>query len=231
MNLSIIIMLLIILLIVVILNTKKEGFQTSPLNGYIEACNELNIKRTILKNILNDLKINVQDISANLINSKNFKKENMIYQKKYTNYCLNNLETNQGCKVLASTDKYPLYQLPDLDIFYYNILYGSYDIQNLLNRLNYYSDLIQCPRDPITFVTKDVSDNILSVSRDIGVIDTTSLFLELQKLSPYYLSPDVIGYILRFLISKEKLNELNFTSADYISKFASGSQQIINRLR
>ena len=232
MNYSIIIVLLLILIIVVKLNTRKEGFQTpTPSNGFVEACNELNIKRTILKDMLNDLKTNVQDISANLINSYNFKKENMKYQNKYTNYCINNLDTNKGCKVLASTDKYPLKELPDLDVFYFNVLNGSYDIQNLLNRLNYYSDLIRCTRTPSTFATRDASDNQLKVSRDIGDIDTTYLFLELQKLSPYYLSPDVIGYILRFLISKEKLNELNYTSADYIQKFGSASNQIIDRLR
>jgi hypothetical protein len=230
MNYFIIIIMLLILLIVVTLNITKEGFQSPPSNGYTEACNELDIKRTILKDILNNLRTNVQDISANLINSYNFKRENMSYQKNYTTYCINNLNTNEGCKILASTDKYPLYRLPDLDIFYYNVLYGSYDIQNLLNRLNYYSDLIQCTRNPSTFATKDVSDNQLDVARDIGDIDTTSLFLELQKLSPYYLSPDVIGYILRFLISKEKLNELKYTSSDYVRNFGTLTEQIIDRL-
>jgi len=230
MNYFIIVVLLLILFIVVKLNITKEGFQTPPPNGYTEACNELSIKRTILKTMLNELRTNVQDISANLINSYNFKRENMSYQQNYKTYCINNLNTNQGCKVLASTDKYPLYTLPDLDIFYYNVFYGSYDIQNLLNRLNYYSDLIQCTRDPSTFATKDVSDNQLDISRDVGDIDTTSLFLELQKLSPYYLSPEVIGYILRFLISKEKLNELKYTSSDYVRNFGTLTQQIIDRL-
>lgn len=226
----IIIILLLILLIVVTLNNKKELFQTDRHNAYTEACRELNVKRSILKGILSELKTNVQDISANLLHSYNFKRENMNYQKIYTNFCTNNIDNNEGCKILASTDKYPLKELPDLDIFFYNLQYGSYDIRNLLNRLNYYSNLLNCTRDSTTFATKDVSDNTFRISRDIGDINTTFLFLELQKLSPYYLSPEVIGYILRFLISKEKLKELNSTSLDYINNFIQTRHKIVKRL-
>ena len=224
----IIIILLLILLIVVTLNNKKETFQTDSHNSYVEACRELNVKRSILKDILSELRNNVQDISGSLLNSYNFKRENMNYQKIYTNFCKNN--TTDACKILASTDKYPLKELPDLDVFFYNLQYGSYDIRNLLNRLNYYSDLLNCTRDRTRFATKDVSDNTFNVSRDIGDIDTTFLFLELQKLSPYYLSPEVIGYILRFLISKEKLKELNSTSLDYVKNFIETRHRIVKRL-
>lgn len=209
---------------------KTEGFQTRPANGYIGACNELNQKRVILRSLIQMLRSGVTDISSNLVSLKFAKQENMRFQRSVTDYCLQNLETNPACKVLASVDKYALKEMPDLDIFYYNVLYGSYDIQNLLSRLNYYAKVVQCPAPTVSNrATFDASDNLFSVSRDVGVVDTETLFLELQKLSPYYLSPDVISYILRFLISREKLEELKYTSSDWVRRYGQLSNLVKNR--
>lgn len=211
---------------------KKEGFQVRPANGYIEACNELNQKRVILRELIGQLRNGVRDISSNLVALKHAKKENMGFQRNIADYCLQNLETNPACKVLASVDKYSLREMPDLDIFYYNVLYGSYNIRNLLSRLNFYAEVVQCPAPTVSNrATFDASDNSFIVSRDVGIVDTETLFLELQNLSPYYLSPEVISYILGFLISKEKLEELNYTSSDWVRRYVQLTDLVKDRFR
>lgn len=220
-NYFIVLIMLFILIIITSLMINKEGFQTRPANGYIEACNELNQKRVILRSFIQELRSGVTDISSNLTSLLFARKENMGFQRSITDYCLENLETNPACKVLASVDKHSLKEMPDLDIFYYNVLYGSYDISNLLYKLNYYADIVKCPAPTVSNrATFDASDNLFSVKRDIGIVNTETLFIEIQKLSPYYLSPEVIAYILRFLISREKLEELNYTSSDWIERYS-----------
>jgi hypothetical protein len=88
---------------------------------------------------------------------------------------------------------------------------------------------MKCPIPNSSRVTLDLSENIIDacgntvnpnthirISRDIGALNTRELALELEKLSPYYLSPDVIRYIIRFMISQEKMDYLNDTSADFV---------------
>jgi hypothetical protein len=153
------------------------------------------------------------------------KKENMGYQKNYTDRCLSNLTT--GCIELASVDAGVFAALPDIDIFYQNLLIGGYDIDSLLQQLNFYSDLLKCPLDPASQATFDVSDNEIDMERDIGEINTAALAYELESLSPYYLSPDVVNFLLRFLISQEQLNSLRFTSADFVNQ----TRTIINSIK
>ena len=88
---------------------------------------------------------------------------------------------------------------------------------------------MKCPIPNESKVTFDPTENIIddsgnvvnpnthiTISRDIGVLDTKRLALELEKLSPYYLSPDVVKFIIRFMISQEKMDYLNDTSADFV---------------
>jgi hypothetical protein len=132
-NYFIVLIMLFILIIITSLMINKEEFQTPPppANAFIEACNELNRKRIILRSFIQELRTDVTDISSSLVKLGLARKENMRFQKSITEYCLEKLETNPACKVLASVDKHSLKEMPDLDIFYYNILYGSYDIQTL----------------------------------------------------------------------------------------------------
>jgi hypothetical protein len=65
---------------------------------------------------------------------------------------------------------------------------------------------------------KDNSDNAMFLINNVGAVDTETLAIELEKLSPYYLSPDVILYILKFLISKKELSHLHDTYKDFIEQ-------------
>ena len=213
------IFLLLFLIVVVILyflmTRNNEPFQDHN-NGYIEACNELNQKRAFLQQYIKYLRAPVQDLSSTLIASAHGKAENMAYQQKLKTKCLQNM--TDACKELASVDAYEFEVLPDMDIFFQNLLMGGYSFDSLLQTLNTYDQILNCPINPNSRVTFDISDTYIDVVRDIGEIDTETLALQLENLSPYYLSPVVVQFLLKFLISQEQLNNLNFTSADYINQ-------------
>jgi hypothetical protein len=220
----ILLIVLVILVLLLILIKNNESFQDIN-DGWKNSCNEITAKRYILKNYIRQLRSPVQDLSGVLMKGIDVKKENMGYQKNYTDRCLSNLTT--GCIELASVDAGVFAALPDIDIFYQNLLIGGYDIDSLLQQLNFYSDLLKCPLDPASQATFDVSDNEIDMERDIGEINTAALAYELESLSPYYLSPDVVNFLLRFLISQEQLNSLRFTSADFVNQ----TRTIINSIK
>lgn len=231
-------------------NKKNEGFQTQTVSdGYAEACRELIAKRDFLQQYLAQLRMPVQDLSSNMISAKLAKDENMNFQNTFTTLCsnitdlsitngntfANNTTQAKACRALASVDKYELSILPDVDVFFGNILYANEaNIDYVLQILNFYTNLIKCQMPSSSNVTFDVSENLLytdpsgniytvpptnhiDISRDLGDLDTATLALELENLSPYYLSPDVVQYIIKFMISQETLDYLNTTSQDYIN--------------
>ena len=220
----VLLIILVILICIRILLNINEYFQDTN-DGYINACNEITSKRRILRQYIRNLRRPMQDISGLLLTGVGVKKENMGYQKTYTDDCINNL--TPACIKLASVDAGVFEVLPDIDIFYQNILIGGYDLDALLQQLNFYSNLLNCPMVNGSQATFDASDNEVDTDRDLGVIDTVSLSYELESLSPYYLSPDVVQFLLRFLISQEQLNSLRFTSTDYVNQ----TKSIMNNIK
>jgi len=221
-NIYLLIILCIIVVLLVILNN-KEYFQDTN-NGYTKACNEINTKRLFLKSYIQRLRNPVQDLSGSMTKGIYQKKENMNFQTQFTDRCISKLDT--GCKRLATVDSYMFQVLPSMDIFYQNLLLGGYNIDSLLQQLNSYSEMLKCPNVSGSNATKDLLDSEFDVSRDLGDIDTATLGYELEKLSPYYLSPDVVEFLLKFLISQEQLNNLNFTSSDYVNQEKTNMKKI-----
>jgi hypothetical protein len=217
--LLLILLTILILLAILIINTSiAETFQVDTSNGFISACNEINSKRLFLRSYIQSLRTPVQDLSATMVNAYYGKKENMNYQNKFTQRCLNN-GINEPCKKLASVDTYEFQVLPDISLFYRNLLIGGIDIDNLLQQLNFYAELLNCPDNPNSHATGDTSGNeVFDNGRDVGEVDIGGLAYELEKLSPYYLSPDLVQFLLKFLISQEQLDNLNYTSADYVKQ-------------
>jgi len=219
-------------------------------NSYTETCRELVEKRDFLRDYVRNLRTPVQDTSNIMRISKEEKRNNMVFQRIFTEKCstlrdssdngisaidnsgnpVNNSRLAKACRALASVDKYQLEILPDIDVFYVTILLENEDkLDYYLRLINFYTNMMKCPVSNSSRVTLDASENIIDASgntvnqnthikipRDIGALNTRELALELEKLSPYYLSPDVIRSIIRFIISQEKINELNYTSADFV---------------
>jgi hypothetical protein len=217
--LLIILLVIIVLLTILVVNTSSvENFRIDTSNGFISACNEINSKRLFLRGYIQSLRAPVQDLSSSMLNAYYGKKENMNYQNMFTDTCLAN-GINTPCKKLASVDVFPFQVLPDMLLFYRTLLLGGFDIDELLQKLNFYAELLDCPVNPANNATRDTSGNeVFDNSRDVGEVDINGLAYELEKLSPYYLSPDVVEFLLKFLISREQLNNLNFTSADYVEQ-------------
>jgi len=239
------ILLIVILFLICSLLIKKkvtEGFDDS----YLEACRELVAKRNFLRDYVQRLRNPVQNLNNLMKESKIEKRNNMAYQKIFTEKCstltpsidavdntgnpTNNTIKAEACRALASVDKYQLAVLPDIDIFYATVLIENQDkLDFALRFINFYTNMMKCPISNSSRVTLDLSENIIDacgntvnqkthikISRDIGALNTRELALELEKLSPYYLSPDVVKYIIRFMISQERMDYLNDTSADFV---------------
>ena len=222
---TIILLVILVLVSILLINNYKESFQNSTVNnGWQEACAEITRKELFLQVYMQSLRAPVQDLSASLVAAYEAKDENMGFQNNLITFCNQHIKMNDimgaACKQLASVDAYEFQVLPDIDLFYQNLLIGEYDINSLVEQLNSYSTLLNCPVDPnslLGVLAPDISDNQVDVSTYIGEVDTETLALELEKLSPYYLSPAVVQFLLIFLISQEQLDNLNLTSADYVN--------------
>ena len=167
--------------------------------------------------------------------------ENLIDARDSAGNLLNNSREAIACRALASADKYQLEVLPEIDVFYATVLLENEDkLDYALRLINFYTNMMKCPISNSSRVTRDVSENIMDatgntvnqnthiiISRDIGSLNTRELALELEKLSPYYLSPDVVRYIIRFMISRDKLDYLNDTTLDFVNGF----KNLVDRIK
>lgn len=261
---NIIILIILIILLISTLFMKKEvvePFQTTRA-GYDKACSELVNKRNFLRDYVDKLRAPVQNLSATMVAAKQAKKDNMGYQKTFTKFCsdlrapieavsdANGNPTNtsneaKACRALASTDKYQLELLPDIDVFYATVLLENEDrLDYALRYINFYTNMMKCPIPDDSKVTFDPTEKLLvpdacgnlvnpnthiTISRDIGSLDTQRLALELEKLSPYYLSPDVVKFIIRFMISQEKMDYLHDTSSDFVDGIGNLMNEIYKR--
>lgn len=226
-------------------------------NSYQEACKELVAKRNFLRNYIKMIREPVVDLSNTMELSKIEKRNNMAFQRFFTEKCssltpsidildasgrsINNSTEAKACRALASVDKYQLELLPNVSEFYATVLLENKEkLNEAFKLINFYTNMMKCSIPNCSRVTRDISENIIdssgntvnqntriNIQRDIGVINSRELSLELEKLSPYYLSPDVVRYIIRFMISQEKLDYLNDTSADFVL----GTVNLMNKIK
>ena len=283
--LGVLIFIIIILVLYLIYNQPKE-LKESFIPTHTEACNELLVNRLKLAQQIAALRTPNQSIVNTMNAAYNAKNENMNYQHAFTDVCSHYLTLADGdpmkeaCKLLASVDKYEFPVLSAIDIYNFNLLSSGYDMNTALDTLNFYADLIKCPRPPngspsVTYdlygasnckiasggapcsntyvhlntnaadkYTGNLSNitihkyndsnqtqsgldlyNGIDIYRDIAQLDTQSLAYNLERLSPYYISPDLLQYLLNFLISQDNLqylsyNSLNFANAERCSQWS-----------
>ena len=287
--LGILIFILIILVIFLIYNQPNIENFTTP-TTHDEACNELLTNRLKLAQQISKLRNPNQNIVTTMDEAYKSKDENMNYQYQYTDTCTQYLTLADGdpmkeaCKLLASVDKYQFPVLSSIDIYNFKLLSSQYDMNYVLNELNFYADLIKCPRPPSsaaasvtydlygasyclvasrgspctnTFVhlNTNASDkytgntsnitlhkyndpsqtqsgldnyNDINIFRDIGQLNTQTLAYNLERLSPYYISPDLLQYILNFLISQDNLKYLSYDSLNFAKAERCAQYNIMN---
>jgi len=256
-NIFLILIIVIFFLICSLLIKKKDIESFISNNSYEEACKELVSKRNFLRDYIQLLKRPIENLKNIMIQSKIEKTNNLAYQRIFTEKCstltpsisnqnsagifANNTKEAKACRALASVDKYQLEILPSIDEFYATVLLENKDnLDYALRFINFYTNMMKCPIPNSSKVTLDNSENIIDacgntvnqnthieITRDIGILNTRELALELEKLSPYYLSPDVVAYIIRFMISQEKMDYLNDTSADFVL----GIENLITKIK
>lgn len=227
-----IIIIVVLLLLYLTKTITKENFYN---DGYVAACTELTNKRNFLYLYLQYLRSPVQDLSNTLINTSMAKDENMSFQYKLKYMCkaIINVPAGDNCKGLVNVDAGTFEILPDIDIFYQNLLYSGVDIDGLYITLNNYSSALGCSAKSTSgglINSIDLSSNHLSLDSAVGVVDTETLALNLERLSPYWLSPDVVRYLIRFLISQEQLGNLHETSAEYLATETQLVHKIVSKL-
>ena len=256
-------LLVVIIILLVIFLIYNQPINESFVTGHEEACNELATYRLMLASNISNLRNPNQNIVTTMNEAYYAKNENMKYQHSNTDLCKKYLTFADGdpmkeaCKLLASVDKYEFPVLSDIDVYNFNLLKSQYPMYVDLHTLNFYADLMSCPKlshhvtydlygsncdsngsncssvhlntlaadaytgnysnikihkynDPLQ--TQTGLDNDINIYRDIGQLNTQQLAYNLERLSPYYISPDVLQYILNFLISQDNLQYLAYDS-------------------
>ena len=86
------------------------------------------------------------------------------------------------------------------------------DINDLLSTIAEINKLLGCSPNP------SGSKFTFSMDTDAGEVDTETLRMKLQTLSPYYISPDTMKYITDLLISPDDVQEELMRSSDLFAK-------------
>jgi hypothetical protein len=130
------------------------------------------------------LRPTIQDLSGSALVAAGAKDENMRFQKRFFQDCSGTTGASTGpCKDLVTQDEglfsiYTEYEATNTDLFSREI-----EVLEAIEVVTNTMKLLKCP-NPKTLA--------YSVDKDIGYIDTETLFMKLSELSPYYVSPDII---------------------------------------
>ncbi len=177
---------------------KNAQWETDPRT---QSCVSLNVAQTNIQQVLNLMRAGVQDVSGVLITLQGLRDENMAYQNKVKPLCTTtDNNPSQPCKDLASQDPILFGILPDFDTVQVIGYDKEEEINEVLEAVGQLYRMLRCDvpeRSSFTF----------SMDENAGIIDTESLRMTLQTLSPYYLSPDVMNEITSYLISPDEVQD------------------------
>jgi hypothetical protein len=175
---------------------RNAQWDTDP---YTQSCASLNVAYTNIQQVLNLLRAGVQDVSGTLLTLEKLRDENMAYQNKVKPLCTTtDNNPSQACKDLASQDPILFGILPDFDTLQTIGYDKESDMNDVLETVGQLYQMLRCDIPPGSSFT-------FSMDTTAGVIDTDSLRLRLQTLSPYYISPDVMDKITSYLISPDEV--------------------------
>jgi hypothetical protein len=163
---------------------KERQKQTSLENIKAKSCAELDRVYDTLEAAKKGLRPTIQDLSGSALVAAGAKDENMRFQKRFFQDCSGTTGASTGpCKDLATQDEglfsiYTEYEATNTDLFSREI-----EVLEAIEVVTNTMKLLNCP-NPKTLA--------YSVDKDVGYIDTETLFMKLSELSPYYISPDII---------------------------------------
>jgi hypothetical protein len=155
-----------------------------------QTCAELDNLMNTFTGQVATLTKSIQDLSGTAVLAGSMRDENMAYQLKYKAACTN--PTSPACMSLASQEG-PLFSLLAQYTTVNNSLFSKeYDLSNNIQTLQETYNILNC-KNPNPKATFQVDKS--------GYIDTPTLLMKLQDLSPYYLSPDILNYITESIVS------------------------------
>jgi len=147
----------------------------------------------------------VQDLSGQAINAGNMREENLAYQMSNLASCKDSPST--ACISLANQEPPVFSLLAKFDNVNNTMASSGFlDLSDNINTINAVYTRMGCKGAALKF-----SPN------DIGIIDTQTLIMKLNQMSPYYLSPDTLQYITSSIISSEEMDKSLMTNADKLA--------------
>jgi hypothetical protein len=155
-----------------------------------QTCAQLDNLMNTFTGQVTSLTKSIQDLSGTAVLAGSMRDENMAYQLKHKRACTN--PTSPACMSLASQEG-PLFSLlAQYNTVNHSLFSKEYDLSNNIQMLQETYYILDC-KNPNPKATFQVDTS--------GYIDTTTLLMKLQDLSPYYLSPDILDYITENIIS------------------------------
>lgn len=157
-----------------------------------------------------------QDLSGQAIAASAMREENLAYQT--TNLASCKGSPSPACISLANQEAPVFSLLANYDNVNNTMASsGFYDLSNNIDVINTAYALLGCSGSaPIKFSPNDT-----------GVIDTQTLMSNLNKMSPYYLSPDTLQYITSSIVSTSYTDKSLMTDADKLANIS----KVINNLK
>jgi hypothetical protein len=212
----------------------RNKFQANPA---FESCSRLNTLTMSFYGKLLSLYSSAQDLStagdvADLLHNEN------IYLQKAVSSGNTSACTGQGatpsadCIKLATMDETLFPLLPTFDTMNMELLTRGQDIQEIINLLLQAYIGIGCSMrsgsaaesNPVLTIDTVFSDSYLN---SLPTVDTESLALSLQNLSPYYISPNIINFISKKMTGGVTLNVDTSSATDYIADISQITNSIV----
>lgn len=168
---------------------KVTAWTVTAASPKIQTCSQLDALKAVIQTQLALVKKTMQDISGAQVVTSKMKDENMAQQLKLSGLC-QVVPPPDICKTLATQDG-PMFPLLGQYNMTNDALAGNEeDIQNALQTVNDTFSVLGCVNPKLSFDSES----------DAGYINTEELQLNLQRMSPYYLSPDTLKSITAVIV-------------------------------
>lgn len=209
--------------------TTATAFKTSPENAKTTACSQLNTLAISLYGRVINIMAAVQDLSGTEILAESLHDENMRFQKGSAGKAC----TGQGatpspaCILLATQDETLFPIIHGYDEANVSLLTNGQTVQDVLNLVLQAYNGMQCQMPQISgpSISSVFSEDYLA---SLGIINTQNFVDKLQELSPYYISPTLVGYITRQLVATDEYSSNIQSTTDYIQSMSKTTNSIVS---
>jgi hypothetical protein len=204
------------------------AFKASPQNAQATACAELNTLAMSLYGKVITMAAAVTDLSGTEILAEALHDENRDLQAGSAGMaCTRQGATpSRACILLATQDETLFPVLQNYDTANVSLLTNGQTVQDVLDLVIQAYNGLQCPMPQTTpSISSVFSPDYLT---SLGIINTQSLVSKLEELSPYYVSPTLVGYITRQLIATDEYSSNIQSTTDYIQNMSKTTNSIVS---